>query len=203
MVILKNYGKKMIKFNKIKDATTIDPDVANSLIPTHFSLQSELDQFEENNIASCIPWAFNYRFDILTLPFVKRLHLNMFNHTWKWAGKFRTTQTNLGIEAHDITVELQKLLDDTTYQIKQKSSDLVEIAVKLHHRMVVIHPFVNGNGRHSRIMADLLAKKLKVKAFTWGKDNLVNQSKVRNNYIKALKQADSGDIQPLIEFAYS
>ena len=127
----------------------------------------------------------------------------MLGDVWRRAGKFRQSERNLGIPFYDIPVALRQLLDDTKTWIEYKSYPPDEIAVRFHHRLVQIHPFPNGNGRHSRLMADLLIMSLGGERFTWGSANLQTAGDLRGRYIAALKAADNHDIGPLLAFARS
>ena len=127
----------------------------------------------------------------------------MFRKVWKWAGTFRTSERNIGIDAYRIGVELRTLLEDVAYWVANNTFAPDEIAVRFHHRLVLIQPFPNGNGRHARLAADLLAVKLGQKRFTWGSANLVQPAATRSAYVAALKAADNHDIAPLVAFARS
>jgi Fic-DOC domain mobile mystery protein B len=127
----------------------------------------------------------------------------MFNETWTWAGTFRRTGKNLGVPPHAIAASLHDLLNNVTYWLEHATYPLDEIAARFHHRLVAIHPFPNGNGRHGRLMADLLLRNYGAETFTWGREDLKAPSKVRERYLQALKAADAGDIKPLIQFARS
>ncbi|MGA9271214.1 MAG: mobile mystery protein B, partial [Lutimonas sp.] len=123
---------------------------------------------------------------------------------WKWAGKFRNSDKNLGVEWSKISVELRKLIDDTDFWIQDGQMSDEEIAIRFKHRIVSIHCFPNGNGRHSRLMADVMMESIfKKEVFSWHQFNMVNSNHIRKEYIRALRQADNGDIRPLIEFATS
>lgn len=184
-------------------ATPLDGDELASLIPGHITTQGELNEWEQLNIVQGEQWARKQRKDILTESFVRQLHKQMFGETWKWAGEFRKTDKNIGVDWLKIGVELKKLLDDTHYQIEHASYPSDEIAVRFHHRLVFIHPFPNGNGRHARLMADLLAERLGQPRFTWGSRSLIDESATRQRYIAALQAADARDIAPLLAFARS
>jgi Fic-DOC domain mobile mystery protein B len=193
-----------MKFEQIYGATPIDPNEASGLIPKHIQTQAELNAFEHLNISLAIPWAFSNHKG-MDAPFLKRLHKKMFDKTWKWAGQFRRTQKNIGVEAYRIETELYQLCDDTNFQIKNLVFDMDEIAARFHHRLVFIHPFINGNGRHARLSADILLKQNGENVFSWGAnifkgDNLGEVNEMRKIYIKALKEADRGNIKPLIDF---
>jgi Fic-DOC domain mobile mystery protein B len=125
----------------------------------------------------------------------------MFNKTWKWAGRYRLTEKNIGVPFYQIQERLKALLDDAQYWLDNKTYSLDELAIRFHHRLVSIHPFPNGNGRHARLMTDLIVVKEKSPRFNWGNKNIVSAGAARVNYINALKKADDGDIRPLIEFA--
>ncbi len=126
----------------------------------------------------------------------------MFSDIWKWAGNFRRTEKNIGVDPVTIPIQLRNLLDDCKYWIEHKVFEEDEIAIRLSHRMVWIHPFANGNGRHSRLMADVLVNKVFDKPyFTWGSLNLTKEGEARDKYLAALRLADQQDYKPLIEFA--
>lgn len=127
----------------------------------------------------------------------------MFDKTWRWAGTFRKTEKNVGVPWAQITVSLRQLFDDTKYWIENRTLSADEIAARFHHRLVAIHAFPNGNGRHARVMTELLQRQLQVAPFTWGRYDLQNESDVRSQYIHALRVADGGDLRPLLEFLRS
>ncbi|GAW86886.1 conserved hypothetical protein [Bathymodiolus platifrons methanotrophic gill symbiont] len=187
-------------------ATPLTPDDANGLIPKHIATRGQLDQFESRNIQQGLLWAMKTKrtpSDILNIDFCLKLHKQMFNKSWSWAGQFRKYEVNIGnIPPEIVAVQLKNLCDDAKAWIEFSSYPLDEIAIRLHHRMVYIHPFPNGNGRHSRIMADLLLKALGQPLFTWGnKANLTLQSQSRVDYLAALRLADKGDLSALLDYA--
>lgn len=184
-------------------ATPLDGDELASLIPGHITTQGELNEWEQLNIVQGENWARKQRKEILNEAFTRQLHKQMFGETWKWAGEFRKSDKNIGVDWLKIGVELKKLFDDTHYQIKHASYPPDEIAVRFHHRLVAIHPFPNGNGRHARLMADLLVERLGQSRFTWGSRSLVDAGETRQHYITALQAADARDIAPLLAFARS
>ncbi len=193
-----------MQFSYPEGATPIDGDELEGLLPKHISFQTELNAWEQLNILEAEKWAFGTPHDdLLTLDSIKRLHLKMFGETWRWAGQFRKTLKNIGEPAHEIPQELLKLCGDVQAQLDYRSSPLEEIAIRLHHRMVLIHPFSNGNGRHGRIFTDLLLTRYQAKRFSWGRDDLLSPTQTRMIYIKALREADRGNIMPLLEFAQS
>jgi Fic-DOC domain mobile mystery protein B len=190
-------------FDQPDDATPLTPEEQRELIPAHIAYRSELNEAEQENITRGQDWALKSRRDLLTKKFVTDLHRQMLGDVWRWAGKFRTSDRNLGIPFYEIPVALRQLLDDTKVWIEYKSYPSDEIAVRFHHRLVQIHPFPNGNGRHSRLMADLLVLRLGGERFSWGSANLQAPGDVRGGYIGALKAADNHDIGPLLAFARS
>ncbi|MDP1611513.1 MAG: mobile mystery protein B [Sulfuritalea sp.] len=192
-----------VDFDYPPGATPLDADELASLIPGHITTQGELNEWEQLNIAQGENWARKQRKEILNEAFLRQLHKQMFGETWKWAGEFRKSDKNIGVDWLTIGVELKKLLDDAHYQIEHASYPPDEIAVRFHHRLVAIHPFPNGNGRHARLIADLLAERLGQPRFTWGSRSLVDAGDTRQGYIAVLQAADARDIAPLLAFARS
>ena len=184
-------------------ATPLDADELTSLIPSHLTTQAELNEWEQLNIVEGDKWSRKQRKEILTENFLRQLHKQMFGETWRWAGSFRKSDKNIGVDWLHIGVELKKLLDDVRYQVEHGTFSADEIAVRFHHRLVAIHPFPNGNGRHARMMADLLVERLGKPRFSWGSRSLVDPNDTRRNYITALQAADARDIAPLLAFARS
>ena len=189
-------------------ATPLTPDDANGLIPKSISTRGQLDQFESRNIQQGLLWAITSKrksSDILTIDFCLKLHKKMFDKTWRWAGQFRKHEVNIGNTPPAIVpMQLKNLCDDAQTWIEFKTFPLDELCIRLHYRMVYIHPFANGNGRHSRIMADLLLKALNQPLFTWGNNtNITSQSKDRLDYLAALRSADKGNFEKLLKFARS
>ncbi len=184
-------------------ATPLDADELASLIPSHITTQGELNEWEQLNIVQGDTWARKQRKEILDEGFLRRLHQQMFGETWRWAGTFRKSDKNIGVDWLHIGVELRKLLDDVRYQMANDSLPPDDIAVRFHHRLVAIHPFPNGNGRHARLMADLLVERLGRPRFTWGSASLTDANETRQRYIAALQAADARDIAPLLAFARS
>jgi Fic-DOC domain mobile mystery protein B len=173
------------------------------LKPGWIVTRADLDEAEQANIIGGLTWARRARGDLLTEAFVLRLHKTMFGDVWRWAGDFRQRETNIGHLPHLIRPGLRELLDTARWWRDVRPFPPDEIAVHLHHRLVQIHPFPNGNGRHTRLMADLLVEELGGTPFTWGRGNLVQASPVRATYIAALRAADRHDIAPLLAFARS
>ncbi len=186
-------------------ATPLDPDEVAGLIPGHITTQSALNAWEQANILQAEKWAFRQRKpQILTEGFVRDLHSKMFDSTWRWASTFRSSNKNIGMDWTQIAMQLKNLLDNTQYQMEHMVFPEDELAVRFHHQLVWIHPFSNGNGRHARIMADLLVVQLGKERFSWGSGiSLTEQSDVRKRYIEALRAADQHDVRPLLMFARS
>lgn len=183
-------------------ATPLSREELQGLIPSFITNQSSLNEFEQANIVHGLDWATKSRQNILTEKFVRKLHEHLFGETWKWAGTYRTSDKNLGCPYWDIPMRVAELLKNTRVMIEGKATPPDEIAVRFHHRLVSIHPFPNGNGRHSRLMADLLIKRLGEKPFSWGgRVDLVSPSEIRTHYLIALRLADNRDLGPLLQFA--
>jgi Fic-DOC domain mobile mystery protein B len=175
------------------------------LIPSLAS-KEELNEWERENILRAREWAIGDRTspaDMASDGYVRKLHLRMFDQTWKWAGQYRRTEKNIGIPVYLIREQLGALLGDVRYWIEHGTYPPDEIAVRFHYRLVVIHPFPNGNGRHARLIADVLAMKLGRPAFTWGAADLIRPGEARGKYLDAIRAADGGDMQPLITFTRS
>lgn len=193
-----------MKFNYPPGATPLDPDEAAGLLPAHITTQGQLNEWELANIVEGERWAYSRkRSDLLSIQFVKRLHKQMFGNTWRWAGIFRGTEKNIGVDPAQITTELKKLFDDVAYQIEHKIYPLDEIATRFHHRLTWIHPFPNGNGRHARLMTDLLLKQNGAEPFNWGNSDLIVAGEIRDRYIAALRAADGRDYALLFKFVRS
>jgi Fic-DOC domain mobile mystery protein B len=190
-------------FDEPEHATPLTPEERRDLIPAYIAYRSELNEAEQENIARAQDWGLARQRDPLTEKFIKELHRRMLGEVWKWAGKFRSSERNLGLPFYEIPVALRQLLADTNAWIGYTAYPPDEIAVRFHHRLVQIHPFPNGNGRHARLAADLLVMRLGRKRFSWGRENLRDASAVRQRYIAALQAADHHDIALLLHFARS
>lgn len=185
-------------------ATPLDPDEAAGLIPTHITTQAQLNEWEQQNILDGERWAFGRRHrNLLSIKFAQNLHKRMFGNTWRWAGQFRRTEKNIGVDPAEITVRLSELFRDVEAQIEHAAYPADEIAARFHHRLVSIHPFANGNGRFSRTMTDLLLKSLGRGSFTWGAGDLVAKGEVRDRYLAALRAADAREFGLLFKFVRS
>ncbi|MBL7128083.1 MAG: mobile mystery protein B [Ignavibacteria bacterium] len=187
--------------------TPLDEDEKEGLLIKTITTKGELDEFEQLNIEKAIEWTISRKFKteyLLSEKFVKDLHYKMFCDTWSWAGEFRKTNKNIGVDKYSIGVSLRQLIDDCKYWIENETYPEDEIAIRFKHKIVNIHCFSNGNGRHSRLIADVIINKIFGKPyFTWSSNNLNKKGEARNNYLKAIKEGDKGNIQPLIEFAKS
>lgn len=196
-----------LKISYIDGQTPLSEEEQDGLKIQSITTREELDEFEQLNIEKAIQWTFGKKLtpeQLFSEKFIKELHKRMYGEIWKWAGTYRTSEKNIGIKSYLISVELKKLLDDALFWKKNNTYESEELAIRFKHRLVSIHCFANGNGRHSRLMADLIMEKLyQSKFFSWGSSNLVKASTSRINYIKAVKKADQLDIQPLIGFAKS
>ncbi len=176
------------------------------LIPL-IQTREQLNQWEQINIQDAVKWAFSRsrRYtDLATNKFITNLHKKMFGQVWKWAGQFRTSNKNIGVDREYIRVELRNLCDDFKVWVEYGSYPVDDIAARFHHKLVFIHPFPNGNGRHARLMADMILMSLGVSRFSWGGGgNLIGENKIRKRYIEALRAADGHDYGPLLEFVRS
>ncbi|HLZ06645.1 MAG TPA: mobile mystery protein B [Bradyrhizobium sp.] len=191
-------------FQEPDDATPLDPALRGDLIQTWITTRADLNEAEEENIASGAAWARRRRGGtdaLLNENFSKSLHKQMFGDVWKWAGTYRQTELNIGIAPHLIAAEMPVMFDNVRFWVANKTYSADEIAVRLHHRLTQIHGFPNGNGRHARMMADLLIEKLGGEPFTWGSGSIHDTGTLRTTYINALRAADNHDFGPLLAFA--
>ncbi len=193
-----------MNFEYPEGATPIDPDEAQGLLLSHISRRSDLDRWEHENILDALKWLERRRApDILNESFIRELHKRMFGPVGRWAGTYRRSDKNIGKSWMQIPVAVKNLCEDTKLWIESKDESADDIGIRFHHRLVCIHPFVNGNGRHARLMTDLLLDSMKEPRFTWGGDNLSDTGETRRRYIEALREADKGKFGPLREFVRS
>ena len=185
------------------DATPLTPEERNGLIPTHVTLRNELNELEQQNILEADRWAFGRKRNVANEAFLRGLHRRMFNRVWRWAGTYRTSERNLGVAHYRIEPELRLIIDDAQYWIEHQSYTNDELAMRFHHRLVSVHPFPNGNGRWSRLAADLLIVQRGGVRFTWGRTSIQADGNARRAYIKALHAADNHNLAPLLKFARS
>jgi Fic-DOC domain mobile mystery protein B len=185
-------------------ATPLDEDGREGLRFRHIETRSELDRMEQANIIDGLRWLNRQKHpDVLTEAFALTLHKRLFGAVWRWAGRFRNTEKNIGVAPHQIAMQLRALLDNTRYQADHAVFPSQELALRFHHRLVQIHPFPNGNGRHARIMTDALLRfRLQQAPIRWegrdGGQNLQTASEHRTAYIQALRAADEHDFAPLL-----
>ncbi|MGA8503351.1 MAG: mobile mystery protein B [Candidatus Sulfotelmatobacter sp.] len=186
--------------------TPLSADEEADLIP-NLATKGELNEWERQNILEAYAWALApnnlRRHDPLVESYVRDLHLRVFDQTWRWAGVYRTTEKNIGVPHHEIRERLAALLGDARYWLEHGTYPPDELSVRLHHRLVFIHPFANGNGRHARLIADVLVQRQDRPVLTWGGADLVRAGDFRRHYIDALQTADAGDLGPLLAFARS
>jgi Fic-DOC domain mobile mystery protein B len=188
----------------ISGATPLDPDEAADLIPTHLATVAQLNEWESTNILAAETWAFDRKHaNVTSEAFVKNLHRRMFDRTWRWAGRYRTTEKNLGSPPHLIATQTKEACDNAAYWRANNVYSPTELAVRFHHRVVSVHPFPNGNGRHARLLADATLFSMGEAPLTWGRENLQEPSSARTEYIAALRTADAGQFERLLHFARS
>ena len=205
MIIYQEFGMRKVKeqmniFETDDNSTPLTEEEKQQLKAKWVTTRSELNELETKGIAEAEIWLLKNKKDILNESFIKTLHKKMFGDVWKWAGTFRTTERNIGAAPYEIQTKLRILLDDVKFWITHKTYPEKEIAIRFHHRLVQIHPFPNGNGRISRIMADLLMRSFGLKNLDWGSGNLTEISELRKQYIEALRGADKSDYTLLINF---
>lgn len=189
-------------------ATPLNANESAGLLLTYISTQSELNAAEQANIIAGEKWAFaQKRKHFLTERFMRTLHKKMFGHVWKWAGTYRTSDKSIGVEWFKIPTEMNKLIGDVRYWITYETYPMDEIAARLHHRLVFIHPFPNGNGRWARVMSDVLLSNLDHPRFSWGAHmkagTLSEQGDARKRYIRSLQLADAKKFEELLSFVRS
>lgn len=185
--------------------TPLDPDEKAALIPRHIDTKGALNDWEQENILQTTQWLRRAKIpEVLTEGFCRDLHRRMFNKTWRWAGTFRKSDKNIGCDWALIAVKLNQLLGNAQFWVENETYPPDELAARFHHALVWIHPFPNGNGRHSRLMADALLKQLGRPVFGWGSGaNSANANAVRARYLAALRAADQGDFAELLAFVHS
>jgi len=169
------------------------------LLPAHINTQAQLNEWEALNILNASKKYLTKRsVAAVSADWLKRVHKEMFGETWKWAGEFRKKDLNIGISWHQIPEQIKLLEDDLKYwQAGKGNFSVFQQSVRLHHRLVKIHPFINGNGRHARLVADIFLYNKDEKLPNWPDEKLIENSDIRKKYINALKAADSGDYNKL------
>lgn len=190
-------------FEQDDAATPLSEEEKEGLIPSYITLRGELNEAEQANILEAEEWAFKRKRDVLDERFLDNLHERMYGRVWRWAGGYRRTGKNIGVDAYRIPTELRQLIEDCRFWIENETYPPDEIAARFHHKLVWIHAYPNGNGRHARLATDLLLTALGRERFTWGRVNLVDASETRQAYVAALRAADGHDYGPLFEFVRS
>ncbi|MEX1221479.1 MAG: mobile mystery protein B [Idiomarina sp.] len=183
-------------------ATALSPDDLIGLKLPHIQTRAQLNEVEAANILQGQMWISRINSltidDILDREFIVALHQKLFGEVWVWAGKFRQRELNIGVDPNNISVDLYNFLEDAKYWIEYKHFSTLELSVRIHHRLVQIHPFANGNGRHSRIFTDVVRVfLLDERVLTWANAKLEDMSEERAAYIEALRAADAGSFSEL------
>jgi Fic-DOC domain mobile mystery protein B len=197
------FGNSIGMIEYPEGATPLDPDELEGLKFAHVTTRSELDHLEQANIQEGMQWLKKYKSkDILNEHFARSLHARLFAEVWSWAGRYRLKEKNIGVDPIQIGMQLKNLLDDVQYWVDHDTYEVIEAAVRFHHRLVWIHPFANGNGRHARVYADALLKKVYgADPIDWsGGYDLQQMNDRRSKYIAALRLADTGDYSGLLDF---
>ena len=196
-----------LELNYINGQTPLDEEEKDGLLIKTISTRGDLDEFEQLNIEEAEIWLLKTKLDtskILSEEFIRELHSKMFGNVWRWAGSFRSSNKNIGVDKFEIPIHLRNIIDDTKYWIDHKTFSEDEIVIRFSHRLVQIHLFPNGNGRHSRLIADVLINKgFNKEEFTWSSTDITSAGSVRSSYIRALRNADAGNFIDLIAFARS
>ena len=190
-------------FEEPDGATPLEPDELEGLKFPHVTTRGELDELEQANIEQGLAWISRRRGgSVFDDGFIRTLHKRLFGDVWSWAGEYRQTEKNIGIDPIHIAVQLRTLLDDARYWAENDTYPPLEAAARFHHRMVQIHPFANGNGRHARIATDIMLEEVyKHPPIAWASGfDLQADNERRDAYIAALRAADAGDIDPLLSF---
>jgi Fic-DOC domain mobile mystery protein B len=188
-------------FEQPSNATPLRAEEADALRVAVVDRQ-QLNEIEATNVAAGRDWALRSRKKHLNEDFLQELHKRMFGKVWKWAGDYRTFDVNIGNTLHyEVAVRVRECFDDARYWVEHRTYGSHELAIRLHHKLVLIHPFVNGNGRCTRLMADIVVHRLTAKELTWGAGSLVNTGEARAAYVAALQRADNHEIEPLVAFA--
>lgn len=185
-------------------STSLDPDEAEGLLPSHITTHGELNAWEQLNIARADAWAISRRrrrvTTVLASDFAEKLHHRMFDQTWTWAGTYRRTGKSIGVPASQVRIALRERLVDAAFWLTEHVYELDEVAARLHHQLVLVHPWPNGNGRWARLMADVLLHTERQSRFSWGGSNLIHATTARVAYLAALRSADHGDFTRLLAF---
>jgi Fic-DOC domain mobile mystery protein B len=196
-----------VQYHYITGQTPLDEEEKRDLIPSLVT-REDLDAFEQENILEARKWVMQKatlaKLDVFSEKFLLNLHKRMYGHVWKWAGTFRKSNKNIGVDRIYITTELHQLLGDAQYWLEHKTYPISDLAVIFHHRLVKIHLFPNGNGRHARMCADVIIAKFGGEKLSWGgNSDLTKPDEIRTRYIAALREADGGNYEPILVFARS
>ena len=187
--------------------TPLDEDEREGLLFKTIATRGELDEFEQQNIEDAIQWSLTRKFKseyILSESFIQELHKRMYKNVWRWAGEYRKTNKNIGVDKLEIPVALRSLIDDATYWLEHHVYEPEEFAIRFKHRLVSIHCFPNGNGRHSRMIADIIIEKIYNRpVFSWGGARVLEETDIRVQYLQAIRKADKGDFELLLKFSRS
>lgn len=200
--------KAKIELKVIEGSTPLNPDETNGLLVDYITTQSELNELEQKNILEANVWLMRKKtLNVLDPSFAFELHKKMFEHVWEWAGQVRRSEKNIGVPSGEVMQKLPQHFKNIEYRVNHFPNDLESIAIEFHHGLVWIHAFPNGNGRHARLMTDLLLKQYNFTSFTWGANSYSAPMEVegvkRNEYISALKLADKKQFDLLLKFAKS
>ncbi len=185
--------------------TPLDEDEKEGLLIKSIATRGELDEFEQQNIEDAIQWSLTRKFkseQILSETFILALHKRMYKNVWRWAGEYRKTNKNIGVDKLEIPMALRSLIDDASYWLENNVYEPDEFALRFKHRLVSIHCFPNGNGRHSRMIADIIIEEIyQLPVFSWGSKSLADENDSRKKYLIAIRKADKGDLELLLKFA--
>ena len=194
-----------LSFDDLEGQTPLDEDEKLGLLIPTIATRGELDEFEQQNIEDAIQWSLTRKFkseQILSETFILALHKRMYKNGWRWAGEYRKTNKNIGVDKLEIPVALRSLIDDASYWLENNVYEPDEFAIRFKHRLVSIHCFPNGNGRHSRMIADIIIEKIyQLPVFSWGSKSLADENDSRKKYLIAIRKADKGDLDLLLKFA--
>jgi Fic-DOC domain mobile mystery protein B len=171
------------------------------LVPTYIATRGDLFDAEQRNIAQALLRRRPTLAQLLDDKYLRDLHAAMFERVWRWAGRYRLNETNIGIDPDQISTAVRSLVGDARAWVDHHTYEPDEIALRFHHGLVAIHPFPNGNGRHGRVAADFLITSLGLERFSWGADLRVDTDELRAAYRDALQRGDDGDIADLLAFA--
>lgn len=183
--------------------TPLEAEEREQLIPSYITIRAELNEAEGVNISEAMRWLRGRKQSVLDQDYLEQIHKRMFGDVWRWAGSYRKTPRNIGIDAYRIPIELRQAIDDARYWVEHQTYSPDEIAIRFSHKVVAIHPFPNGNGRFSRQIGDMLAIEQGQPRFSWGQQTYTDGKELRDRYVAALRAADGHDLEPLLAFARS